>query len=152
MANPLGFVRDQNVNPKQVDVWALILNTVCVNTILASYNDILAIKNSYDYCVDLTVQGQSFAGINSVYNPSNDTFVPPPPPIIDWVQNVEYDFDGIIGSLQQAAIDVGINGGNLSSLNINAAYNSALTDSPGMTTKQLTIVQGILQYLLGGAG
>lgn len=147
---PLGMIKDINPNHNSSDVWALISNNQVVNTILASYNDILAIYKSYDYCVDITMNGAPTYGIGNTYNPSNDTFIAPPAPPIDWPLAVEYDFDGLISNLQQISADCGPSGGNLTPQQINAAYNSALNDNPGLDQPTLTLLLAVYNYIIAG--
>ena len=150
MAKPLGMIKDANPNVKAVDVYSLILNNVVVNSILASYNDILSISSTYDYCVDITMNGSSFYGPGTQYNASNDTFVPPPVTPIDFVESVHSDFNDVITGLLQAIADSGLSGGSLTNQQINAAYNSALNDNPGLDQSTLTLMQSVLQYVLAG--
>jgi hypothetical protein len=150
MAKPLGMIKDVNPIHNAIDVYALVLNNIVVNTIVASYNDILAISATYDYCVDVTMNGDPAASTGHTYNASNDTFIAPPPPSIDWPQNVQYDFDGVIAVIQQTLNDCGISGGSLSSQQITAAYNSALNDNPGLDQSTLNLIQSVYEYVLAG--
>lgn len=152
MAEPLGLIIDRNSDPKASDVYALVLNNTVVNTIIASYNDILAINRSYDYVVDVTMQGQSFASIGCAYNAGLDQFVRPPAPPFDWVENVREEFNSIISTVQQVLIDVNPQNGNLGNIDITAAFNSALNDNHGLSPGLLTIMTNIRQYILGGGG
>lgn len=148
MAKPLGMIIDKNPIVGAPDVYALVLNNTVVNTIKASYNDILSIAPTYDYCVDITMNGSQNYGIGDTYDPSHDTFTPPPAPPIDWPQNVQFDFDSLISTLQQIIIDSGPGNGNLTNLQINAAYNSALNDNPGLDQPTTTLMASVLQYVL----
>jgi hypothetical protein len=150
MSKPLGIIVDQNQNPNAVDVYALVLNYVVVNTILASYNEILNISSTYDYCVDITMNGQADAGIGYTYNASLDQFIAPPSPPINWVANAQNDFDSIISAIQQILIDVGPSGGNLAPSDIQTAYNSSLNDNPGLDAATLNLLVLIYQYVLAG--
>lgn len=145
-----GMIVDANQNRTKVDVYALIINNTVVNTILACYNDVLAIYNTYDYCVDVTVNGSLTAGIGSTYNAAQDTFSVPPAPPVDYVQNLEYDFDGVVSEIQQCLVDV--TAGRLTPLNILASYNSCLTDNPGITPGQIILLQAVYNYVLKGGG
>ena len=147
---PLGIIKDANPNQNQVDVYGLVLGTTVVNTILCSYNEILYISESYDYCVDITMQGQAAASIGWSYNASEDSFSAPPPPTIDWVTNVEGDFDSVISALQQTIADCGSSGGSLTSDQITQAYNSALNDNPGLDEATQNLMVSILDYVLAG--
>ena len=149
MSKPLGMIIDANPNGKQIGAYALVINNFVVNCIVASYNDILSIYQSYDYCVDMTY-GNKNGGPGDTYNASNNTFIAPPAPPIDWPQNVEFDFDGVIGALQQVMNDSGSSGGSLTVQQINAAYNSALNDNPGLDQPTLTLMATVLQYVLAG--
>jgi len=147
MAQPLGIIKNAAPDPKQVDVYALVLNNLCMNTIYASYNDILAISRFYDYCIDVTMLGDLNAETTATYNPGMNSFTRPPAPPIDWVANVEDEFSGLLQSLQQVATDANT---NLTVQQINAAYNSALNDNLGADQSTLTIMTSILQYVLAG--
>jgi hypothetical protein len=150
MGKPLGIIVNQNPIMTAVDVYALVLNNLVVNTILASYNDIVSVSATYDYSVDITMGGQAEAGIGDTYNASQDTFIAPPAPPMNWVANAQSDFDSIIGALQQVVIDCGPSGGNLTSNQISTAYNSSLNDNPGLDTPTLNLMSTILQYVLAG--
>lgn len=147
---PIGMIIDANPLPKAVDIWALVLNNIVVNTIVASTNDIQAIYKTYDYSVDVTMQGQAECGTGFTYNASLNQFIPPPSPPIDWVANVQADFDNVISSLQQVMIDIGPSGGSLSPAQINTAYNSSLNDNPGLDIPTRNLMTTILQYVLSG--
>lgn len=144
------MIINQNPNAKAIDVYALVLNNTVVNTILACYNDILSIYQTYDYCVDVTMQGQQNCSIGDTYNGSQNLFIPPPAPVIDWVQNVETDFDNVINDIQQILNDCGQSGGDLDGQQINAAYNSAINDNPGLDAPTLTLIGQIYNYILAG--
>lgn len=144
----LGMIVDINPNHKQSDVWALVLNNTVINTIMASYNDILAIYKSYDYCVDVTMNGAQEYGTGFMYNPSNDTFIPPPAPPIDWPQVLETDFDNVIGDIQQILNDGGPSGGSMTVQQLNAAYNSSLNDNPGLNPATLTLLTTLYNYVI----
>jgi hypothetical protein len=145
----LGMIKDANPNPNAIDVYALVISNTVVNMIVASYNEILAIYKSYDYCVDVTMQGQQ-PGPGWSYNGSEDQFTAPPPPSIDWVGNVQGDFDAILSDISQCVNDAGSNGGSLTPQQINAAYNSALNDNPDLDAATLTLFQTIYEYILAG--
>jgi len=147
---PLGMIVDQNPIVTAVDVYALVLNNTVVNTILASYNDIQAIYKTYDYSVDVTMNGNASASIGYTYNASNDTFIAPPAPPINWVANVQADFDNVISGLQQIINDCGSSGGNLTNDQITTAYNSSLNDNPGLDEATTNLMTTIYQYVLAG--
>lgn len=150
MSKPLGIIVNKNPIVTASDVYALVLNNTVVNTIMASYNDILAIYQIYDYCIDITMGGQTSAGIGDTYNASQGTFTSPPAPPINWVQNVQIDFDAIISNLQQTIIDCGGGGVSLTSDQVTQAYNSALNDNPGLDQPTLNLLVTIYQYILAG--
>jgi hypothetical protein len=145
---PLGMIVDINPNHNASDVYALVSQNIVVNTILCSYNDILRISSNYDYCVDVTMNGDSQCGPGFTYNASDDTFIAPPSPPMDWVANAETDFDTIISSIQQVIVDSGPQGGALTTQQVNAAYNSALNDNPGLSQATLTMLQTVYNYVI----
>lgn len=150
MAEALGIIVNRNPDPKAADIYALVLNNTVVNTIIASYNDIILLSRSYDYTIDITMNGDPTAGIGCTYNAGLDTFIHPPAPPINWVENVRTEFNDLISNLQQMVIDSGVNGGKLSPIDISAAYNSALNDNPGLDNQTLALVEAIHQYILAG--
>jgi len=83
MAVPKGTIVDQNSDPTAVDLWALVLNGLVVQSIMASLTDVQSVyAPQYDYCVDTTVGGQSF-NIGDAYNAGSDTFGLPVPSLAD---------------------------------------------------------------------
>jgi hypothetical protein len=150
MAKPLGMIIDPNPITTASDVYALVLNNTVINTIMASANDIQSIAATYDYSVDITMQGQAFAYIGCSYNGATNQFTRPPAPPINWVQNVELDFDTVIEDIQQILNDAGESGGNLSPTQLLQAYNSALNDNPNLDVPTLTLIASIYQYVLAG--
>lgn len=148
MGTPLGIIKDPNPNRNAEDVYSLIINNIVVNTILASYNDILHIAANYDYCVDITMNGSLNYGIGNTYIPSNDDFYIPPPPPIDWPESVQLDFDNILLVIQQAVNDCGPGGGNMTIQQVNASYNSALNDNPNLDQATLTLFETIYNYVI----
>lgn len=142
----LGQIIDQNSNIAANDTWALVVSNIVVNTIISNLAGIQTIAASYDYSVDLTVQGQA-AGIGWTYNPTTDTFASPPPPPIDWVPVVEADFDQLVTDLLQTLSDAS----NLSSTDLATAYAYAVSDSSALfTPNQLTLMNAIYTYIVGG--
>ena len=150
MAKPLGMIISQNPVVDANDVYATVLNNVVTNTILASYNFITSIAQDYDYCVDLTMQGDPAVSTGYTYNASLNQFTAPPAPPIDWIQNVRQDFDNIISDIHQVIIDCGKQGGSLNNNNIQAAYNSALNDNQNLDIATTNLLATILQYVLAG--
>jgi hypothetical protein len=143
---PLGQIIDQNSNTAANDTWALVTSGIVVNTIVANLASVQAIAANYDYSVDLTIQGQS-AGIGWTYTSATDTFAAPPPPPTNWIQVVELDFDQVCADLQQTLSDAA----NLDPTDLATAYANALNDSEsGFTTNQLTLMNAIYSYILGG--
>ena len=145
---PLGLVIDANSNTAAVDSWALILSGTVVNTITANDAQIQVIKGDYDYCVDLTIQGQT-AGIGWTYTPATDTFSTPPPPPTNWVIVVQNDFDQISTDLLQCLSDSLV--GGLSNVQLATAFGNALNDSmSSFSPNQLVLMNAIYQYILSG--
>jgi hypothetical protein len=143
----MGAIIDQNSNTSSVDTWALITGTTVVNTILCNLAGAESIQASYDYLVDLTVQGQT-AGIGWTYAPSTDTFSSPPPTPTDWELIVEEDFDQIVTDLLQLLSDAS---NNLTPTQLAVAYSYATADSSGSyTTNQAALMDKIYQYILNG--
>src|ERR1700678_4097271 len=133
---PLGLVIDQNSNTAANDTWALVTSGIVVNTIVSNLAGVQAIAASYDYSVDLTIQGQT-AGIGWTYNPTTDTFAAPPPPPMDWIPAVEADFDQVVADLAQLLSDAS----NLDPTDLATAYAYALADSESsFTTNELTLM------------
>src|ERR1700677_2973169 len=121
----LGNIVDPNTgNTSENDTWALVTGTTVVNTIVSSTTAITSTAVSYDYSVNLHIQGQ-VAGIGWSYNPSTDTFASPPPPPIDWVAIVNEDFDQVCTDLLQTLSDAD----NLSPTDLASAYAYSLSDS-----------------------
>jgi hypothetical protein len=150
MSQPLGIIVDQNPNPNSSDAWGLVLNGFCVNIILASYNDILHIYKSYDYCVDTTISKQP-ASPGDTYNASLDQSIRPPAPPINWVTNVQADFVTVVEDLQQIVVDASSQGGNLNTAQIQAAYAAMLSDTQStFTLNQLALMNAVLTYVEGG--
>ena len=147
MANPLGIIRDANSDLNKIDVWALVSGNLVVNAILASYNDILAIRNSYDYLIDISVGGQN-TGPGCTYDASHDTFSEPPARIVDYVENLQYDMEGLLSNIHQCLLD--IDAGSLDPQQINAAYNSALNDNPDLNNATRTLFLTIYNYIQSG--
>lgn len=146
------IIVNPNSNLMSVDVWALISGDIVVNTILDTTQDMNSspILNSYDYVVDCTIQGQ-LAGIGWTYNPTGNTFTAPPPPPIDWISTVVADFDNIAESLLQCLNDIGVNGGSLTSDQINNCFNAMLEDEQdSFSPNQLVLMQKILAYIQSG--
>src|ERR1700677_1742981 len=108
MKMPLGIIVNENQNPNSADTWALVLNDMVINTIIATGNQVVGswLISSYDYIVDLTIQGQN-AGVGWTYSPGGNTFTTPPPPPINWQDIVQEDFDGIMSCLYQIIQDAG---------------------------------------------
>jgi hypothetical protein len=142
----LGIIVGQSKNPAQVDTWALVTGTSCTNIIVASYNDILAIQNQYDYLVDATA-ANIIAGIGNTYNPQTNVFIPPPAPPPDYVDNFQATFGGILTNLQVCLSNM--QNGNLTPSQISTAYNNILQLNPGLDQPTLTILSNINNYFLG---
>lgn len=141
-----------NTNLFSVDTWALVSDDTVINTILDTTEDMNSseILNSYDYVVDLTMQGQA-AGVGWTYNPGGNTFTAPPPPPIDWQDVVQTDFDTVMQDLIQLVTDCGSDGGSLTTDQIQAAYEAALEDSEAdFTPNQLALMGTILSYVKSG--
>jgi len=146
------IVVNPNSNLTSVDTWALISNNIIINTILDTTLDMNSseILNSYDYVVDLTIQGQE-AGVGWTYNPEGNTFTAPPPPPIDWISTVVDDFDNIASSLLQCLGDAGAGGGNLTPTQLTETYNAMLEDSQdSFSPNQLVLMQTIFTYISNG--
>lgn len=146
------IVVNPNSNLTSVDTWALISNNIIINTILDTTLDMNSseILNSYDYVVDLTIQGQE-AGVGWTYNPEGNTFTAPPPPPIDWISTVVDDFDNIASSLLQCLSDAGSQGGALTQQQLLETYQASLEDSQdSFSPNQLALMQSIYQFILSG--
>lgn len=144
----LGLVIDANSNISANDTWALVMNAIVVNIIVATPAQIQVIKADYDYSVDLTIQGQS-AGIGWTYAPSTDTFSAPPPPPINWVLIVQEDFDQLANDLIQCLTDS--QAGGLSNVQLATAFGNSLNDSmASFSPNQLALMNSIYQYILSG--
>ena len=143
----LGNVVDPNTgNTTESDTWALVTGTTVVNTILSSTAGITSVSGSYDYSVNLTMQGQA-AGIGWSYNPCTDTFTSPPPPPTNWVALVEADFDQVVVDILQTLDDAS----NLNPTDLATAYAYALSDTESeFTTNQLTLMNAIYAYIASG--
>jgi hypothetical protein len=144
---PLGNIVDPNTsNPAQNDTWALVTGTTVVNTIISSTTAITSVSGSYDYSVNLHIQGQ-VAGIGWSYNPTSDTFAAPPPPPPNWIAIVEADFDQVCVDLLQTLSDAG----NLNSTDLATAYAYALSDSEStFSSNQLALMNAIYAYIASG--
>lgn len=144
----LGNIVDQNSDTSANDTWALISGTIVVNTIISNFSGIQNIAGNYDYCVDLTMQGQE-AGVGWVYTSGTDTFASPPSPPTDWVAIVQDDFDSIATAIEQVLSDY--QGAGLTTQQLATAYSYSLIDGQAAFSKnQLVLMNSIYQYVLGG--
>jgi hypothetical protein len=144
----LGQIVDQNSNTASVDTWALVLNGVVVNTILSNLAGIQNIAASYDYCVDLTIQGQT-AGIGWAYTPSTDVFVGPTTPATNWGEALQEDFDQIASSLYQVVSDYQESGFTADQLA--TAFAASLTDgTTPFTANETAMMNSIYVWAMNG--
>lgn len=146
MSNPLGIIVDRNPDPRAVDVYAVVLNNIVMNTIVADYNFAVSIQGDYDYLIDVTMHGDNNASTGYTYNAGLNEFLAPPAPPIDYVENVRQEFNNIISILQQMLLDAE----NLENNDIAAAYNSSLNDNIGLNNPTVSLIESIHQYIVAG--
>lgn len=150
---PLGLIVDPNTsNAGESDVWALVTSGIVVNTIECETSEMTtAFAANYDYCVDINVQGQADASIGWTYNPTSDTFTAPASPPMDWIGQVQSDFDGIASAITDCLEDAGPMGGDLDPTDLATAYSYSLSDSEStFSPNQLTLMNAVYAYILSG--
>src|ERR1700677_3634765 len=145
----MAIVVSPNTNLTSSDAWAMVSKGFVVNTILASVNDIYEALNmgpnmytAVDYLVDLTIQDQYGVSIGWAYNPGGNTFIPPAPPVINWVDVTNGDFGGVMQGLIQVVFDAGAQGGLLTPQQITTAYQAALEDTQTHFTPNQLVLMG----------
>jgi hypothetical protein len=148
MAKPLGLVIDANPNVSAIDIYALVLNNVVMNTIVSSYQAIQSIAPTYDYSVDVTMGRQSNAGVGFTYDASLDQFTAPPAPPVNYLINTQNDFQNIVADILSAVSDTKT--GVLTVNQINQAYNSAINNVPPMDPSLNALMETILQFVSSG--
>lgn len=113
------------------DIWALVVEGIVVNMIVASASFIHTIAEDYDYLVDVTVGGQYPVGIGYIYDSDNDVFSTPPE---DFNQELVDAMTNLAGSLATALAakdnvsDSGEMATDLSNADTSALTGDALTN------------------------
>jgi hypothetical protein len=150
MSKPLGLLLNLNQDPNSVDNWAIVLNGVCLNVIVSTYNQILPASVNYDYCVDVSM-GKQFVNPGWLYNAGSNTFSnpAPPPPGPTNPQIAQTDFDSIISDIQQIAQD--IQSSNINTSDLSTGYFMATnSDNVGLGQPLLNLMQLIYNFAVQG--